>query len=142
MDKAYQEACREGSTCSHRAIIELVGHRGGGKSTLLNRLTGNPFDDDINSTEGISTHLVTSSFGSRKKIRAWKETKTDEVVHFKDFKNVVTSKAKEISEEARKGTSSKQIPQKPVQQMAPSKLVETHMKQSTHSDDNTDDPLE
>ena len=94
LDKAYEEACREGSTCSRRARMDLVGHKGGGKTSLLNRLTGNPFFDIIDSTEGINIKVTSSTLDTNDETEAWEESSPDEVVDFKDFNQVVTSKAR------------------------------------------------
>ena len=80
--------------------MDLVGHKGGGKTSLLNRLTGNPFFDIIDSTEGINIKVTSSTFDANDETEAWEESSPDEVIDFKDFNQVVTSKARILLAEA------------------------------------------
>ena len=75
--------------------MDVVGHKGGGKTSFLNRLKGKPFDKVIESTEGIATQLVKSRFGSQDEIEPWIDSSNSQVVDFKDFNKVVKSKANE-----------------------------------------------
>ena len=62
MAKAYRDACAGGSKDSFRAKVNLVGFSGAGKTSLATRLSGEPFKERIESTEGIDTNRIKSTF--------------------------------------------------------------------------------
>ena len=78
MDKAYQEACAEGTVASFRAKLDIIGHTDVGKTSLSRRLLGQPFVEEKESTEGIATHLVKSKFNPKNMTtELWFETTND-----------------------------------------------------------------
>ena len=63
LDKAYREACKEGTKKVYNARIILAGYSGGGKTSLANRLLGEQINvDERHSTEGIELHRIESKF--------------------------------------------------------------------------------
>ena len=62
LEAAYQKACREGTTVSYRAKLEIIGHTGVGKTSLSHKLLGQTLPKEVKSTEGIATHWVNSRF--------------------------------------------------------------------------------
>ena len=83
VDRAYIEACREGTKKVYNARIILAGYSGGGKTSLANRLLGEQINvDERHSTEGIALHRIESTF-NRKELKGaqWyeKELNSDDL---------------------------------------------------------------
>ena len=75
LDKAYREACATGSIEDNRARMNLIGYYGAGKTSLGEKLTGQEFDEKTESTEGIATHRIKSSFNKKEGTTDnWNET--------------------------------------------------------------------
>ncbi len=55
---AYRTALQSGQQPSYRARINVIGHSGAGKTTLIRRLLGKALSQDEDSTCGIETHRV------------------------------------------------------------------------------------
>ena len=93
LTKAYHEACAEGFTIINRARLNLVGHDGAGKTSFFNRLMGEEMNIDEESTEGIATHLIKSSFNKSDLMQAadWNEVSLDVTEIVKDFNDQVLS---------------------------------------------------
>ena len=62
LETAYQVACEDGTTTSFRGKLDIIGHTDVGKTSLSRCLLGQPFLQQTESTEGISTHHVKSRF--------------------------------------------------------------------------------
>ena len=88
VDRAYTEACREGTKQVFNARIILAGYSGGGKTSLANRLLGEKIDvNERNSTEGIALHRIESTFNRRDMTGAqWDQKELDSENLKKDFK--------------------------------------------------------
>ena len=77
LDKAYREACMNGTTTSYRAKLDIIGHTDVGKTSLSRRLLGKSFKEQKESTEGTATHEIHSQFSSKDMNTASWEEKTD-----------------------------------------------------------------
>ena len=66
LEAAYRRACAEGSKEVFLARMNLVGFHEAGKTSLAKRLMGKDFDADVESTEGIALHYITSTFQRNK----------------------------------------------------------------------------
>ena len=62
MAKAYREACAQGYNDSFKIKLNLVGFSESGKTSLGTRLSGETFKELTESTEGIETHRIESTF--------------------------------------------------------------------------------
>ena len=63
----------------YRARINIIGHSRAGKTSLLRKLLGQPFQVDARRTEGIAIHVIKSDFCDKgKKTRKWSETDSKE----------------------------------------------------------------
>ena len=121
MDEAFNLACEEDTQEVFNACMNLVGHRDGGKTSLANRLMEKEFKQDVQSTEGVSMHLIKTTVkpnllhGSM-----WNETSQDPYDLQKQFSHAVLMRAKQMSvkQEMKKSTSdSKQYKFIPVHKM-------------------------
>ena len=66
--------CRTGSTESYRGKINLIGYTRAGKSSFLRRLLGKPFLENVESTEGIHTQLIITTYDiTHQALGPWKE---------------------------------------------------------------------
>ena len=100
LSKAYKEACAKGSDPSYRAKVNLYGHERAGKTSFFNRLMGENIDDDEESTEGISTHLIKTTFSEDDLRSDWSEVtfNTDEILD--NFNGIVLSRVEKLSNES------------------------------------------
>ncbi len=78
--QAFLKACQHGTHPSYRARINIIGHSGAGKTSLIRRLLGQKFQKDEESTDGIETHRIEfdlndSPLGSHKWTEAELSTK-------------------------------------------------------------------
>ena len=90
LDTAYQEACEKGTTTSFRAKLDIIGQTDVGKTSLSRRLLGQPFVEEKESTEGISTHLVKSHFNPKElNTEIWLESKNDSEDILSKFNNEI-----------------------------------------------------
>ena len=77
------------------ACLNLVGHKGAGKTSLATRLMGRDFNPDLESTKGISIHFVQSRFKkNEQKIEKWEETSLDSSSYMTDFSHAVLARLK------------------------------------------------
>ena len=82
-EQAYKNVCQTGLSKTHRAKLTLIGYKKAGKTSLGRRLLGQPFLDTEESTEGIHTQLIQTTFDSEyQTIGPWKsvEVNADEIV--------------------------------------------------------------
>ena len=78
LEAAYLEACKERTTATYRAKLEIIGHTGVGKTSLSHRLLGQPLPEEVKSTEGVATHWVNSRFNKDLlRTEAWTEALHD-----------------------------------------------------------------
>ena len=90
LDTAYQEACEKGTTTSFRAKLDIIGQTDVGKTSLSRRLLGQPFVEEKESTEGISTHFVKSHFNPKElNTEIWLESKNDSKDILSKFNNEI-----------------------------------------------------
>ena len=83
LDIVFREIINEGFVKTFRARLNIIGHSRAGKTSLLRRLLGQPFKEDVRSTEGITIHTIKSDFYmDGKKTRKWNEMKSisDEIM--------------------------------------------------------------
>ena len=87
VNRAYIEACREGTKQVFNSRIILAGYSGGGKTSLANRLLGEQINvDERNSTEGIALHRIESTFNRKEmKDAEWDKKELNSEVLKKDF---------------------------------------------------------
>ena len=112
------------------ARVNLVGHREAGKTSLANRLLGNEFREDVQSTENISVHFVKSKFKKNEMYSEnWIEKTLDKSNFLEDFSPTVLAKIKSISTKLRKISS---IPWQKLQ--APTKVITNRSSSSNISD--------
>ena len=103
MDRAYTEACREGTKKIYNARIILAGYSGGGKTSLANRLLGEQINvDERNSTEGIQLHHIESTFNRKEMIgEQWDKKELNSEDLKKDFNRgivaILQKRRREIS---------------------------------------------
>ena len=98
MDKAYKEACKNGTTKSFRAKLDIIGHTDVGKTSLTCRLLGQPFSENKESTEGIATHHIKSQFSpSEMKTGVWKEMANDSEEIVAKFNSEILKKYQQLS---------------------------------------------
>ena len=77
--------CTTGSTKSYRVKINIIGYTKAGKSTLILRLLGKPFEI-LESTEGIHTQLIHTTFSKTHEVLgSWEEIHLDTEMIVKDF---------------------------------------------------------
>ena len=77
--------CATGSTKSYRVKINVIGYTKAGKSTLILRLLGEPFQN-LESTEGIQTQLIYTTFDAKHEvIGPWEEIRLNSEIVVKDF---------------------------------------------------------
>ena len=94
---AYEEACSRGSKRNYRIHLAVIGHSEAGKTSFIDRLLGKEFQEQRESTEGIHTHFVKSSFNKKNLIsHLWEETKFEASVLEKDFHESVLAQRKAI----------------------------------------------
>ena len=98
LDRAYREACKNGTTKSFRAKLDIIGHTDVGKTSLTHRLLGQPFIENKESTEGIATHHVKSHFNpTEMSTGMWQEMSNDSEEIVTKFNNEILKKYAELS---------------------------------------------
>ena len=106
LDEAYQAACKKETVPVFNARVNLVGLRGSGKTSFLNKLMGKAFKEDIQSTEGISIHHIKSKFKMNEKTtEEWIEKTLDKSSFLEDFSPVALARIKTLSIKTRKISS-------------------------------------
>ena len=74
LDIVHRKWYTEGFVKIYRARVNIMGHSRAGKTSLLRRLLGQPFEENIRSTEGIAIHVIKSEFYMKgKKTKRWSE---------------------------------------------------------------------
>ena len=87
LHKAYREACAEGTVEIFNTRLNLIGHKNARKTSLLRALTGKTFKERLESTEGISVHLIESTFTNNKvKATKWNQIKNNTGTILKESK--------------------------------------------------------
>ena len=108
--EAYRQVCEKGATKSYRARINVIGYTGAGKTTLVRRLLRKPFMENIDSTEGIHTQLIETTFDKENRLGPWKEVSVDSTEIVKDFNEKVLSMTDSILEPVEQGIYEGDIP--------------------------------
>ena len=110
LNLAYKLACQEDTVEVFNACLNLVGHKGAGKTSLANRLMGKEFNPDVESTEGISIHFVKSTFKkNEKKMEKWNETTQDSSTYMKDFSHAILARLKSTKLRRRRRSTPNQM---------------------------------
>ena len=96
LDKAYFEACREGTKKVYNARMILAGYSEAGKTALTTRLLGQVIDiDKRESTEGIALHRIESRFNRKEtKCEVWAENGINPSDLIRYFSREVWTRAK------------------------------------------------
>ena len=83
---SYEEACSRGYNQSYRIHLAVIGHSEAGKTSFIDRLLGKGFQEQRQSTEGIHTHFITSSFNKNDlDSKKWTEISFESSILEKDF---------------------------------------------------------
>ena len=107
---AYKLACQEDTVQVLNACLNLVGHRGAGKTSLATRLMGKEFNADVQSTEGISIHFVQSRFKkNEQKMEKWDETSLDYSSYMTGFSHAVLARLKSTKLRRRRFTPNQMV---------------------------------
>ena len=97
LDLAYNMACKEDIQEVFNARMNLVGHREAGKTSLATRLMGQEFKEDVQSTEGVSMHLIKTTVDKNlMRGSVWNETTESTSDLLKLFAHAVLERAKQI----------------------------------------------
>ena len=110
LNRAYFEACREGTKKVYNARMILAGYSEAGKTSLATRLLGGTINvDEKKSTEGIALHRIESTFNNKvkqKKGGKWTEKPINTSDLRSIFSHAVWSRVKKMSSEGSSGKSS------------------------------------
>ena len=110
MDRAYIEACREGTKKVFNARMILAGYSEAGKTSLATKLLGGKIYVDVKkSTEGIALHRIESTFNNKeeqKKGGKWTEKSINTSNLGSIFSHAVWSRAKTMNGEGSSRKSS------------------------------------
>ena len=89
--------CATGSTKSYRVKINIIGYTKAGKSTLILRLLGKPFQN-LESTEGIQIQLIHTTFDATHEVLGpWEEVQLETGKIVKRFNEQMLAKSQNLS---------------------------------------------
>ena len=110
MDRAYIEACKEGTKKVFNARMILAGYSEAGKTSLATKLLGGDINvDEKKSTEGIALFRIESTFNNKeeqKKGGKWTEKSINTSDLRSIFSHAVWTRAKNMGSESSSGKSS------------------------------------